>query len=472
MGRDNLHFIYAVEPPGVPRQRSTPFAITHELVKRLRNHYEVKVYDWAGRGQIQPGPRDILIGHPHPEPGRIFERSFRVPGWKKRIVFCPFHHGTMLDQMKYMDDLVSAADHFLAICGPYWTDTIENTITSHWAYKIKQLDLAVNRDHFPFVKNDFNPPGARRFLYIGHTEAYKGTDYLSQIADAFPDLTIGWIGSGQMQSDRILAHGRMDFAKAESLDLVRSYDFLLTCGRSDANPTTILEAAAWGLIPVCTPQSGYSRTSWITNIPLDDLPRAGATLRELNQKVDSTLKEWQSSAQRDLASHYSWDRFADEVIACLEAPIPTPPQEVSWSSRAVENHRAFQKLHEQRFLREEGVLERDVMTALQRGQTAHAIKGTQRFLDQWPHSLKAYRLLSKGLFQAKLYAESARVLETALAREPSFLEAYVDLALLLQYVGRVDAARIYLNRAEKLNPTDPYLMRATERILGAGSTSE
>ena len=44
---------------------------------------------------------------------------------------------------------------------------------------------------------------------------------------------------------------------------------MITLGSADANPTTILEAMAWGLIPVCSVQSGYEGFSSIRNISID-----------------------------------------------------------------------------------------------------------------------------------------------------------------------------------------------------------
>jgi glycosyltransferase involved in cell wall biosynthesis len=298
---------------------STPAAITNELVKRLSFRYDVKIYDWAEKVVIKPEPGDILIGHPHPSSNSIFRNSFFQQGWKKRILMNPFAHAYPR-YIAYFDDLVLACDDYLAICGRYWNDTISNSIVSHWQPWVTHLDLAVNLQNFPQVKQAFNAPGQRRFLYIGRTTDFKGCDYLSALADANPNITVGWIGSGKISSKRIVAHGSKNFSDEDSLKLVAEYDFLLTCGRSDANPTTILEASAWGLIPVCTPQSGYYQEDWIINIPLDNIEEASKVLRRLNLETDSVLLEYQDRARLVLENHYNWDRFAQQVIDCIESP--------------------------------------------------------------------------------------------------------------------------------------------------------
>lgn len=322
---------------------STPYSITNELARRLSRQAEVRVYDWTETATILPQPGDILIGHPHPHQSAIFVNSFWQQGWQKRIILMPFHHA-MLKYIAWLDPLVEAADAFLAITGKYWIDTMLDTLVSHWQPKIIHLDLAVNRQNFPVIKHQFNPPGKRQFLYIGHTLDYKGFDYLEQLAIRNPELAIGWVGSGRRCTNRITTHGILDFTQASSLDLVSQYDFLLTCGRSDANPTTILEAAAWGLIPVCTPQSGYYHEDWLINIPLDQPQAASKILNELNHLSNEQLLRYQAAAQVTLPHHYQWDRFAQQVIDCLTHEMPALPMDGNWLKRTEQNRKALRRI--------------------------------------------------------------------------------------------------------------------------------
>ena len=198
-------------------------------------------------------------------------------------------------------------------------------------------DLAVNRQHYPRLKFAFNPAGQRRFLYIGHTLPYKGTDFLCSLADANPDIHMGWIGQGEMSSKRVVPLGTHDFRHFAGRELVAGYDFLLTCGRSDANPTTILEAASWGLIPVATLQSGYYENDWLVNIPLDDVSTASRILNRLNEVSEEELFQRQQSGFRYLDEHYNWDRLAQQVVECLERPKPPEPTDPDWIYRRKQN---------------------------------------------------------------------------------------------------------------------------------------
>ena len=306
-----VHFIY-VKGDLI----STPFAITNEVSRRLREHYDVVVYDWLDRSTITPQEGDILLGHPHPSPGTIFRNSFAKDGWSKRILLCPFAHA-LPKYVAWLDQLVCECDRYLAICGRYWSDTVEQSICSHWAPRIEQVDLAVNREHFPFVKHRFSPAGKRRFLNIGSIADCKGTDVLEALAAKNPECEFGWIGGGRLSGSVIRTLGPQDFSTPEARELVAAYDFLIHCGRSDANPTTILEAAAWGLIPVCTPQSGYYGEPWIRNIPLNDLEKATEIIRELNAAPEDELVKLQAEGQSALSEHYYWDRFTEQVLRAL-----------------------------------------------------------------------------------------------------------------------------------------------------------
>jgi glycosyltransferase involved in cell wall biosynthesis len=334
-----VHFVYS---RGI--RQSTPQTITRELGKILAKYYQTKVYDIAQTGIIEPAPGDILLGHPHRDQRTIFVRSFHQTGWSKRVVMCPFSHG-LPEICAWVDPLICEADAFLAIAGKPWFDTMEETYFSHWRHKSVRLDLAVRPEHYPSVKRKWNVAGARRFLYIGYVGKAKGTDYLCALAEANPDLHFAWIGGGGAEggvlgSSRVEALGACDMSLQASRELVASFDFVISCGRSDANPTTLLEALAWGLVPICTVQSGYDAQrgeDWVVNFPLDNLVGASAVLHRLNQAESGELDEYVRRGRRALASHYTWDRFGADVISALRAPSPARPTDRDWLERAAAN---------------------------------------------------------------------------------------------------------------------------------------
>jgi glycosyltransferase involved in cell wall biosynthesis len=317
-----VHFVY---PHG--ERIATPFAIGRNVGQRLAQRYRVIHYDLTETGVIRPGPDDVLLGHPYQAPWTIFRRSARQRGWKRIIAISPFAHGDLI-QCAFEDPILRRCDLYLAITGRYWFETIETSDFAHWRPKMVHLDLSIDRHDYPPLKHVFNPPGKRRFVYIGHTGWFKNTQYLSEIARRMPETEISWIGIGEPIVG-VRARGVVDFATAHARQLVSEHDFLITVGKSDANPTTILEAMAWGLLPVCTPQSGYAGYAGIENVPLGDPDAAVAKLRALQAAPEAQLLAIQRANWQRLDDYFNWDRFTNQVIEGIEsdaspAMLPEP----------------------------------------------------------------------------------------------------------------------------------------------------
>jgi glycosyltransferase involved in cell wall biosynthesis len=249
----------------------------------------------------------------------------------------PFHHGD-LPQNAYIDRVIGLCDLYLAISGPYWFESLAFSPFAHWLPKMRRVDLAADRSEFPPAKQRFAPAGDRRFLYIGNAEPHKSPEYLSAIARRMPGGKISWIGPLTRPIAGVTPLGPHDFRDERARRLVAEYDFLVTVGRADANPTTVLEAMSWGLIPVCTPSSGYVGYDGILNVPVDDPDAAAATLMEL----DATSDEWLAGLQRDnwelLDSDFTWERFLRRVVDAIESdespPLLRPPLSRSLRLRA------------------------------------------------------------------------------------------------------------------------------------------
>jgi glycosyltransferase involved in cell wall biosynthesis len=296
---------------------STPDAIGRELGRRLEARYEVIYYNWTDKGVIVPKPGDVLLGHPHPHPKTIFRRSLREKGWRRRLMLGPFHHGD-LRQNAFVDSVLPQCDQFLAITGAYWVRTLPNSLCSHWQPKLIPLEHAVDRGDFPRTKFSFNAKGERRVLYIGHSGRGKGTDYLAEVAAHLPGTEFGWAGTGR-PIPGVTAVGYTDFSSPRGKEVLRGFDFLMMCGNADSNPTTIMEAMAWGLIPICTRTCGYEGIPGITNIPNGDAAAAADLVRGLLNATDSELIAIQARNWELIESHYNWDRFADQVIQAIES---------------------------------------------------------------------------------------------------------------------------------------------------------
>jgi len=202
----------------------------------------------------------------------------------------------------------------------------------HWGPKIVHVDLAVDRADFPIIKKNFNPAGKRRFLYIGHTAWYKNTSFLENLVEKVPGTFFSWMG-GPQRLKNINRLGKLDFSKVDAHNVIKEFDFLITVGSSDANPTTILEAMAWGLIPVCSVQSGYEGFSGIRNISIDNMEKAVETINNLQSVPEEQLKKWQQVNLAELENHFNWDRFCGQVLDEIQSKDSRNLAETSLKTR-------------------------------------------------------------------------------------------------------------------------------------------
>ena len=310
---EKVHLIY---PAG--NKISTPDAIGRNLKMYLENIYEVLTYNYDEYRTIKPGKADVLVGHWHPNPFSVFRMSAKKKGWKRVLALAPICPDPTGWQNAFGNNIIENCDRYLAITGNYWIKRIKDSPFHHWKPKIIHMDLAVDRNDFPFIKKKFNPVEKRRFLYIGHTAWYKNTSYLEKLAKEFPEIDFGWMG-GNRSLRNIKNLGKLDFSMEGAKNLIQSYDFLLTVGSADANPTTILEAMAWGLIPVCSVQSGYQGFSGIQNISIDCFDDAVQTIKCLQSVKEEKLKTWQKENLDCLDNHFNWDRFCSQVLVEIES---------------------------------------------------------------------------------------------------------------------------------------------------------
>jgi len=304
----HVHLVYPVG-----KNINTPDTIGRHLKKSIEKDYQVTTYNYDEYKIISPGNADVLIGHWHPNPFTVFRLSAQKKGWKRIIALAPFCPDQTAWHNAFANKIIEKCDRYLAITGNAWMKRLKVSPFHHWESKIVHLDLAVDRKDFPFVKMSFNTVGKRRFLYIGNATWCKNTSFLEKLAQEFPETDFSWIG-GNKPLKNLKTLGTFDFSKQEAKKLIQEYDFLITVGSADANPTTILEAMAWGLIPVCSVQSGYEGFSGIRNISIDNIDDAIEIIDYLQFVSEEQLNKWQQENLAELDKHFNWDRFCGQVL--------------------------------------------------------------------------------------------------------------------------------------------------------------
>jgi len=315
--RRTVHFVYPHS-----ERISAPDSIGWQVGRRLETSYDVVYHDWGSRERIDPQSGDVLLGHAHPGAGTCFRASMMSPRWRRKVLMSPFNGD--LSQVGFIDRIIPHVDVYLAITGPYWFDLVDRSAFAHWLPKMVRVDMAIDPADYPPVKATFNRPGDRSFVYVGHSGWQKNTGYLSEIAGSMPGVRFDWVGSGDGEIAGFNRRGSMDFSLAESRRAIAEFDFLITAGLFDANPTTVLEAMGWGLVPVCTPQSGYDGNPGILNIPAGDAAGAVAILEGLNRVGEAHLSAIEEFNRAQLKDRFNWERFTAQVVQEIESEATRP----------------------------------------------------------------------------------------------------------------------------------------------------
>jgi hypothetical protein len=294
-----------------------PVTIAARLYQALRARGRTLLYDWTERVPVRATGQDVLVGHPYPGDGaRAWNRACLEAKAGVRIALLPLSH-RMAEANAFLDPYVARVDAILGIMGPYWWETWRQGPFAHWAEKITPLDMAIDVARFPRVKGTFNPPGRRTFLYLGGEGAQKGTHLLSILFGLARRHRCVWVGTGR-PIPNVEHRGFAALTPGYVRRLFEECDVLVTMGVSDANPTTILEAMAWGLPVCCTPESGYHRMPELTSLSTTDMAHNLAVLDRMQDAPEAELLAQADLARRRVEADFGWDRFLATALSCVE----------------------------------------------------------------------------------------------------------------------------------------------------------
>lgn len=309
--RDVIHLIYLSGD-----LIRTPEAIGTNIAELLKKRgYKVKIYDpfLMKKIDLEKGKRNYLIGHALPNPFTIFRMSLDIKEIEKKILLQPF---CINDKKRfgYLRNVLPKVDYFAAICGKYWGNKIYKINDEFFKNNFKQIDLAIDLDHFKLIKTKFNKPGERKFLYIGNNHYSKNLEYFIALAKKISPSLFGSINTKINFINNF--HEYIDFSNPESLEIIKDYDFLLMTGKSDPNPTVILEAMAWGLVPISTKGSGYIEKDGVILLT-GELQKDVRILEKYQNIIEEDLLKIQSKNLKILKNEFNWLRFANQIIELI-----------------------------------------------------------------------------------------------------------------------------------------------------------
>lgn len=315
-----IHLVYAGDPN--MGAISSPFSITHNLYYYLKERAEVLYYEWSSASRISTCKNDVVIGHPHYDPNTVLQHFYASnQECRVKCTIHPFHSLRVEDNFPF-DHLTRASDAIFSICGPYWYDTIDKTLFAHWKEKMVRLDMAVSGHHFPFMRKKFNPVGKRRLLYIGSSTPHKNLGFMVQIMQKLPTVILHWYGGdgshplAKLPNVKTVGWTLLDTNAA--MRIVDQTDIFINTSISDANPTTLLETTAWGMIGACTPQSGYYDDPMFDALDLSDLDASVHTIKQLLHAPEDILIERAINSRKMIETKYNWEVFCKKVYDKLK----------------------------------------------------------------------------------------------------------------------------------------------------------
>lgn len=308
-----------------PVPLKAPLSITYQVAKRLSDEYEVKLYDLKEKLHLEPTGGDFFLGHLWHVKGTICYNALRNDKFIKKFIIGPYNHdtkqwslktGKALDDIAWAYDCIARCDRYIAICGDYWMDSFESSPFKDLREKFFHVNMALDFDQYPFLKNTYNKCGKRKFFYIGRYAHEKGTDLLEKLASNIPGFEGGYICMG----GEIKGWKKISDPRPLTADFIRKiaeeYDFFINMSRADAQATTILEAASWGFPVACTRESGYS-TDDFYYMDLTDFEKNREIVSQLQTIDEDSLRKAAVFTRRALAEKYNWQIFLDKLQRCL-----------------------------------------------------------------------------------------------------------------------------------------------------------
>ena len=299
-----------------------PHSITFNVGKHLECRYKVKFYDWSEVTKIHPNTGDILLGHLSPDFETIMWNSIRDTRFSKRYLIQPYNNEET--QVGFLRDGLVLCDGCFAIGGDFWVDNFTASPFREFTEKFFHLNMAVDSLSYPIVKRIFNPPGKRRFFYIGSKGPRgdaKGIGLLEEMAKRIPDFQGGYICAGAEIKGWTKISSPTPLTPELMSKIGLEYDIFLNMSRADAQATTILEAMSWGFPVACTNQSGYSRENSLFYMSTEDMQFNIEMIERIQNLNDCELKDIAAKNRLIAETKYSWQTFLGSIDNILKGEL-------------------------------------------------------------------------------------------------------------------------------------------------------
>lgn len=328
-----------------------------EILKYARKHLGEKVpinVTSFNSGRVTERPDDILLGHPTWDatwkPG---DNAWQVmDDWVSDNALAPgspCHPNTYIlmpwvpilspeFHTPFIESQLKAARRIFAICGEIWIRRTQELgkDTLHGAVKDKlvQVNLGCYGGHFP-VKTVFGRENRRNFLHISNLAKYKNMPLLFQSMDGVPATLMiasqtltktGWIdwtytdGAGNRRIYRFYSLGTVSNSDPKFNDfIIKNFDFYIHAADGDAQATVILENCLRGLVPLVTPESGFSCPYAVT-LTQDPVKNREIIQRAMDMPEDEYVQR-SRGVRAHVLEHHDWGRIYDRVWTAIQEDL-------------------------------------------------------------------------------------------------------------------------------------------------------
>lgn len=301
-----------------------PHSISYCLLNEFKKYGNVKFYSLYENTICDLQKDDILIGVPaqdhskmpweKPDYNTVFIKTIqKYPDHKNLYVLIPYSNEPQY--LRWANEIIEKYGKNLNLAllgGKIWFDNWDQSLWKDYTIKRKvRLDMGIEAKNYPVVKNKFNPKGKRGFLYVGSSSWYKNTKQLEKIAEQMPGYNFGYVGGGPIKGwEKIV--GFADLDEEFMSKVAERYDFFINVSR-DAQVTTVLEQACFGLIVACTPESGYTCPSFVP-LTTDDTHYNVETLKKLQKMEEADLFKIAKANREYVVKYHSWKQFSDTIL--------------------------------------------------------------------------------------------------------------------------------------------------------------
>jgi hypothetical protein len=309
-----IHGIDGIEPP------NSPYVITWNLGRYLRERvtalgYEFRYVNLDDTSDYDIGADDVVLAHAwHPE--GFLTKTLDKPV-KARFLIQPYQHDIVgVNESWWIKRIVDQCDHFFAITGKYWYDTMHEGLYGDWEHKTTRLDMAINPALHPHSKRKWNPQGKRAFLAIGADIPYKGLDMIAELARV-GGFKVGYYGAAPLERfahvPQFIHYGGRDFTPDVQAMIANEYDAFISLAYGDANPTTLLETACWGMLPMCNTLSGYWPDDPFLELRKGDMLHNLKMIDYVQEAPEYALRQRAAAIRDRVVCEHGWDTFVETV---------------------------------------------------------------------------------------------------------------------------------------------------------------